>query len=496
MIANCGHDERGAYKNGSSGDQTGEEWQIRSWYSRPWTHVIRHPDRSVGDTIAEVAIQGAQNDCIGYDQNQRYTFWDELKNVGYWPKNIKNKCETDCSASTAACVKATGYIRGIQALKDVSSDCYSGNIRHALEYAGFQILTDAKYLNSDSYLYNGDILLCENHHVAICVSDGSKVTRIKEDNSVKFGSISGVDLRKACNDVCNTARAQGWIYGDSQDVPRKTHMVSCDRMVFQGLYDLGYTDQKRGLETVITAEKWFSHHGFSKIHKESYLTHGDVILMKWNGSDQPHWMDHMFLLDQFYGKDNKIWKYDCGSIQRIRTQQPFQNVNFNEWSDRHFQYGFRVPMRDAKIKDGYYRIHTALGDNLVLDVTDGSVDRRAFIQLYKNNGTDAQIFYVKSIGKNLYQIQNKKSGLWFDIQKGSTLPGANLWQYSFQKTEADSEAQKFYIMDVNDGDFVTIQSYKSGLVLDVKSGNAKKRTKIQQWSLNGTRAQKWFFERV
>ena len=33
MISNSGSDERGAYKGGQAGDQTGREWQIRSWYN-------------------------------------------------------------------------------------------------------------------------------------------------------------------------------------------------------------------------------------------------------------------------------------------------------------------------------------------------------------------------------------------------------------------------------------------------------------------------------
>ena len=59
---------------GLTGDQTGTEWQIKNWYNRPWSHVIRHPDKVKRELIAELAIEAANNNKIGYDQNQRHTF--------------------------------------------------------------------------------------------------------------------------------------------------------------------------------------------------------------------------------------------------------------------------------------------------------------------------------------------------------------------------------------------------------------------------------------
>ena len=41
-ISNSGHDENGRYNGGAAGDQTGDEWYLRSWYNRPWNCVIRY----------------------------------------------------------------------------------------------------------------------------------------------------------------------------------------------------------------------------------------------------------------------------------------------------------------------------------------------------------------------------------------------------------------------------------------------------------------------
>lgn len=177
MISNSGHDERGKYSGGQAGDQTGGEWRIQTWYDRPWTHVFRYPASTVRECIASLAEEAAKNDRIGYDQNQRTTFWGQLRQVGYRPSKITQPCEADCSAGVAAIVKAAGYLLGVTQLQDVSADMYTGSERQILQAAGFQVLTDQKYLDSDRYLLRGDILLCEGHHTAINLTDGSAVKK-------------------------------------------------------------------------------------------------------------------------------------------------------------------------------------------------------------------------------------------------------------------------------------------------------------------------------
>lgn len=180
MISNCGHDENGRYSGGKAGDQTGGEYCIREWYNRPWDCVLRHPDVSVRKDIARLARQAAENDRIGYDQSQRDTFWRELiQAVDYMPENIVNNCEADCSSSTAAIIKAVGYRKNIDALKRVSSDLWTGNMRTALVKAGFKCLKAKKYRNSPDYLRRGDILLNEAHHVAINLDRGKKTKKVQ-----------------------------------------------------------------------------------------------------------------------------------------------------------------------------------------------------------------------------------------------------------------------------------------------------------------------------
>ena len=179
MISNCGHDENGKYSNGKAGDQTGSEWSLIPWYSRPWNVVLRHPDGTVRELIAQLATECANNDHIGYDQNSdsdndggRYSLWSQLKANDYDPRKITKDCETDCSNGVACIIKAAGYLLGDKALQGVSIYSYTGNLKKVLQAAGFEALTDKKYLTSDDYLYAGDVLLYEGHHTAINITNG------------------------------------------------------------------------------------------------------------------------------------------------------------------------------------------------------------------------------------------------------------------------------------------------------------------------------------
>ena len=165
LISNSGSDQRGTYSGGQAGDQTGGEWNIRTWYNRPWHCVLRYPDQKVGNLIAELGIQAANNNLIGYDQYQRQTYWEYLRVNSFRPSQIKNACEADCSAGVIANTKAAGYILGIPSLMNLNAS-YTGNMKAGYAAAGFQILTDYKYLSGYDYLLPGDILLNETYHTA------------------------------------------------------------------------------------------------------------------------------------------------------------------------------------------------------------------------------------------------------------------------------------------------------------------------------------------
>lgn len=174
MISNCGHDEKGQYRGGKAGDQTGTEWQLKNWYNRPWKCVLRHPDARVRAELAKLAMAAANNNLVGYDQDQRNTYYVHLKASNWDPAQITIACEADCSSGVSANVVAAGHRLGIPALQKVSPTLSTYGMRAALKAAGFTVLTDSKYLTSDAYLLPGDIILNDSEHVATNLTAGSK----------------------------------------------------------------------------------------------------------------------------------------------------------------------------------------------------------------------------------------------------------------------------------------------------------------------------------
>lgn len=171
MSVTIGHasiDENNKAKGGNAGDQTKKEVCTRSWYSKPWTCVIRPKDSAKAEKIAKAMEQACANDKIGYDQNQRTTLYTQAKAANWDISKVTTACECDCSSLVAVCVNAAGIT--------VSKDIYTGNEKAALNATGaFTIYTDSKYIGKADYLKRGDILLGAGH-TAIVLTDGGGVS--------------------------------------------------------------------------------------------------------------------------------------------------------------------------------------------------------------------------------------------------------------------------------------------------------------------------------
>lgn len=170
MLSNCSISEHNTI-NGTKGDQTGSEYKITNWYNGNWMCILRYPDTRVLECIAQNATYAANNNNIGYGQSDRGTFWSQLQSVNYDASKITTPCNADCSSSTCAIVKAAGYILGISALQSIGL-LTTSTMRSAFRSAGFQVLTDSKYLTSENYLVAGDILLRDTGHTCISVGTG------------------------------------------------------------------------------------------------------------------------------------------------------------------------------------------------------------------------------------------------------------------------------------------------------------------------------------
>lgn len=188
-------DENGHISGGFAGDQIGKEVSTQEYYlhSKGW-YVNRPKSVDVADKIAQAMMDACNNNYIGYDQNGRYTAlsqWRNTKSI----KNIKTKCETDCSALVRLCIlEATG--------KDVG-DFSTADEVSVLDGCG--LFEKHASVTANTILYNGDVLTTKKKgHTVIVVKGNPRGVSVPKPASSKKST--------------NVSKGQEWLnknYGDT-----------------------------------------------------------------------------------------------------------------------------------------------------------------------------------------------------------------------------------------------------------------------------------------
>lgn len=150
------------------------------------------------------------------------------------------------------------------------------------------------------------------------------------------------------------------------------------------------------------------------------------------------------------------------------------------------------------VGNGYYTFQNKCS-KLVLDVHGGKTANKTNVGLYTKNGTNAQKFSLKTvetlpetdaISGNTYVIHaSSRNSRVFNIQGGKKTDKANLEIY----LNNNSRAEYFYVTAIGNG-FYRIRNSNSGKSLDVSGGNDSDGTNVAQYSWNGTIAQQWLIK--
>lgn len=175
MSVRLGHasgNESGGITGGQAGDQTKREVCIRSWYNRGWTLVLRPISAEIAEKMVRACEAGCANDHIGYCQSNRNDLREKAKAAGWDLSKIQTPCSCDCSSFMAVCAEAAGV--------NMEQTYTAGNAPATFQMraqwaktGAFQALTEAKYLTGEKYLRRGDVLVNEQAHTAMVLSDGA-----------------------------------------------------------------------------------------------------------------------------------------------------------------------------------------------------------------------------------------------------------------------------------------------------------------------------------
>lgn len=139
-------------------------------------------------------------------------------------------------------------------------------------------------------------------------------------------------------------------------------------------------------------------------------------------------------------------------------------------------------------EDGSYIIVAGSENgNTVVDVSAGSTQNGANIQLWENNGSNAQKFYFKYDGQGYYTIYSISSGKALDVSNGNMIPGANVQQW-----DAYATLQQKWALHKNDDGSYSFINAANGQALDIFGGLLANGSNIQTYTANGSLAQKFW----
>ena len=167
-------------------------------------------------------------------------------------------------------------------------------------------------------------------------------------------------------------------------------------------------------------------------------------------------------------------------------------VNYSD--ERASQRWVLQPDQSLRYRDdfesGFYRLASALDEDKVVDISGGSIVDGANVQLYTDNTSAAQRFYLVN-DAGAYVLRNCRSGKVLDVKGGGTAAGTNVQQYAANGTAA----QKWFAFECADG-CISFLSAKSGCALDVAGASTKDGANLQIYRFNGTAAQRFRLVRV
>lgn len=142
---------------------------------------------------------------------------------------------------------------------------------------------------------------------------------------------------------------------------------------------------------------------------------------------------------------------------------------------------------NATITDGTYTLTPACAPNARLDVAGGSQANLANVQIYTDNGSNAQKWDIASLGNGYYKLTAKCSGRVLDAYYNNISSGQNIIQYPWD----GGNYQQWKFMDAGNGYYYIIPRCNENLCLDVYSAYSSDGTNVQVYTANQSNAQKW-----
>jgi uncharacterized protein YgiM (DUF1202 family) len=255
LIGHASIGEDGTAKVNKAGDQTKGEVCVRKWYqhSKDWGYILRPKDKKVAEAMAKCMEEACANDCIGYDQTDRLTLWEAVKNNGFKcdKKSLTKKVECDCSALVRVCMAYAGIkVENFRTATQVEIIMASKKFKKI------------KFKNVNQ-LKRGDIVVTKEvpGHTAIVLTDAIK----EVTNNAYVGKEIGTAISKTTMNIRSGASTAYKVY---DTIPKGTK-VKVLEIKSNGWYKIVWTTCKKGYAFVSNSNKEY----FTYSAKPTFKTH-------------------------------------------------------------------------------------------------------------------------------------------------------------------------------------------------------------------------------
>ena len=154
-------------KDGSPGDQTGNEILVRTFKKRSYafTQILRCKERWMAELAVSYAERIALCPKFGYSQSKRWTGAKNIEAVGKDNLELAKEGDFDCSSLVIECYRLAGC--------PLKMTGYTGNLESILLKTGYFERAE-KVIKDTEYAEMGDIFNAPGIHALIVLTDGTK----------------------------------------------------------------------------------------------------------------------------------------------------------------------------------------------------------------------------------------------------------------------------------------------------------------------------------
>lgn len=146
---------------------------------------------------------------------------------------------------------------------------------------------------------------------------------------------------------------------------------------------------------------------------------------------------------------------------------------------------------NGSLAEGVYAIASSISNSARVEIGGASTSNGAATQVYSDNWTPAQRWYITSLNNGYYKLMNVASGKYLDVAGANVGNSARVQQYAWN----GSKAQQWAIVSTSSG-YQLYSALSSAYVLDLAGANTTNGTAVQLYQSNGTKAQYWSLTRI